>query len=155
MRKVSTFAILAVTLFCGCVSQKDLQTQFLKVSDDYYARYCDAPSREAAISELKDYLAALDAIQKPWATKVRYSKGRSLAETRLSRIYEQLGDHQNARIFMDQALRDLQQDPHIDKSQPYDAGAAEESLNRMVEKIDDWNSIAWQKTADHEILSPH
>jgi hypothetical protein len=155
MRTLSTLAILAVTFFCGCVSQKDLQTQFLKVSDDYYARYCHAQSRETAISELKDYLAALDAIQKPWATKVRYSKGRSLAEARLSLIYEQIGDSQDAGIFMDQALRHIMQDPYIDKSQPYDKATAADSLKRMVKKIDSWNSIAWQKKADHDVSATH
>jgi hypothetical protein len=155
MRKLSTLAILAVTFFCGCVSQKNAQTQFLKVNDDYYARYCHAKSREAAISDLKDYLAAVDAIQKPWATNVLYSRGRSFTETRLSLIYEQLGDSKNARIFMDQALRDIEQDPQFDKSQPYDKEAQEGVLKRMAEKIDGLNSIAWQKTADHEVLSTH
>lgn len=152
---VSIFAILAVTFFCGCVSQKDLQTQFLKVSDDYYGRYCHAKSREDAISELKDYLAAVDTIQKPQATKVLYSRGRSFAETRLSLIYEQLGDSKNTRIFMDQALRDIQQDPQFDKSLNYDKDAQEASLKRMVVKIDALNSIDWQNTANHDVLSPH
>ena len=155
MRKISTLAILAVTFMCGCVSQKDLETQYLKVTDDYYARYCHAPSREAAITELKDYLAVLDAIQKPWATKVRYSKGRSLAEARLTLIYEQLGDNQNARIFIDQALRDMLKDPYVDKSKLYDTAADEDSLKQMVEKIDSWSSIAWRKSADHDVSATH
>ena len=155
MRLISTFAIIAVTFVCGCVTQKDLNTQFVKVSADYYGRYCDAKTPEAAIIELKDYLAAVDAIQKPWATKVRYGLGRSLAETRISLIYEQLGDSQNARIFMDAALRDGLQDPYIDKTQPYDKSAAEDSLKRMVEKIDGWNTIVWKKKTDHEVSAPH
>ena len=148
MSTVAILAMLAVTFFCGCATQKDLQTQFVKVSDDYYIRYCHAQSREAAISELKDYLVALDSIQKPWATKVRYNKGRSLAEARLSLIYDQLGDNQNAQIFMKQGLRDIQQDH-------YSKDVTEPGLKQMVETIDSLNSIVWQKTKNHDVISTH
>jgi hypothetical protein len=52
-------------------------------------------------------------------------------------------------------LRDIQQDPQFDKSLNYDKDAQEASLKRMVVKIDALNSIDWQNTANHDVLSPH
>lgn len=152
MRKVATSAILAITFLCGCDMktklQVPLQNEFLKVTDDYYSKYRHAKSPEGAISELKAYLAAVDTIQKPWATKVRYSKGRSLAETRLALIYEQLGDSQNARIFMERAMQDIQKDT-------YSKDMTEAGLKEMVIKIDSQNSIDWKKPAERDGLAPH
>ena len=136
------------TFVYGCTSQKKAEDHFLKMSNDFYFKYCHAQSPEAAINTLKDYLAEVEIMRNPRATKVRYDKGRGFAEARISLIYDQLGDNQNASIFLEQALRDMQKDPYYIRNQPYDKRVDEEGLKQAVLKIDSWNSIDWKKSTD-------
>jgi len=105
-----------------------------------------AESPEAALNVLKDYLKVVDDFQNREVKNIRYDMARSLFETRISLVYQELGDSQSARTFMDRAVWDYQHQPHPGEiKEPADDSTVEKGLKGAVAKIDGWNSIDWQK----------
>jgi hypothetical protein len=143
MRIVGTSSILLL-LACGCISQKQLDQQWEHESGVYYTQYCQAQSPQAAIDALKDYLHYIDTFERKKVVGPRYAFARALTEGRISIIYEQLGDRQASRTFMERAVAEAEQDKYVEKTQ--DKQALETSLRRTIEKIDGQNTIEWRKT---------
>jgi hypothetical protein len=143
MRIVAKSGILLL-LACGCASQKQLEQQWERESNTYYAKYCQAQSPQAAIDALNDYLRFVDDFERKKVVGPRYAFARALTEGRISMIYEQLGDHQASRTFMDRAVDDVERDKYVEKTQ--DKQAVETGLRQTIEKIDGWNTIEWRKT---------
>jgi hypothetical protein len=138
MVKFLTVLVLSLAFICGCASQSQMRKEFLSQENEYGDKYSHAKTPEDAIIVLKDYLKMVDHFQHRGFTEVRYGVARGFAETRIAIIYEELGDKQSARIYMDRALADIHQDKQY---QDID----EQGLKRIIAKIDGWHTQDWRK----------
>jgi len=150
MRIIATFSILL--LVCSCDSQKQLGERWEYESDAYYSKYCQAQSPQAAIVALSDFLRFVDDFERTKAVRPRYAFARALTEGRIAMIYEQLGNKQASRLFMDRAINDVERDKYVEKTP--DKQAVESGLRQTIEKIDGWNTIEWRKTRPNNALEP-
>ena len=151
MRIIATSTLLLV-LVCGCVSQKQLNERWERESGNYYLKYCQAESPQAAIDALNDYLHFVDNFELKKAIGPRYSFARALTECRISMIYEQLGNKQASQAFMGRAVEDAEKDKYVDKTQ--DKQVVEADLRQTVEKINGWHTIEWQKAPSNAAPEP-
>jgi tetratricopeptide (TPR) repeat protein len=104
----------------------------------YGELYLHARSREAAIEVLQDYLQMVDHFERHGFKLVRYGAARGFAEARIAIIYDELGEHQTAKTFMERALNDIHQDKAF-------KDADEARLRTIVTKLDAANSPDWRK----------
>jgi hypothetical protein len=119
-----------------------MSEEFSSQEAESWQKYSHAKSREDAIGVLKDYLKMVDRFKQRGFTGIRYGVAKGFAETRIAIIYEELGDSQTSRIFMDRALSDIHQDKQY---QDMD----EASLRRTITKIDGWNTQDWRKALEN------
>ena len=136
---IKSLLILSVmAIVCGCASPPKTHKDFLKEEGVYVDRYRLARTREDAINIMRAYLERVDAYERGHAKGVRFNFCRALAETRIAILYEELGDQQQARAYMERALRHVHGDPFASN---YD----EAKLRAYVKYYDDRMSPAWRK----------